>query len=190
MSLLDYVKHYDGHYAREGEKASGQLTWKPQYELWRKQGFKQGMTILDYGCGVGIMVEALKAPNKYLGVDISEKAIKLARKRYPEAHFEVSEMGKLRTGKKDWVVAQSVFTHVPKEFVLICLADIKQALIPKSIALIDVLIGEDKTNDDHVRHYTEDEWANYLKFAGLNGKKVADIEWVGFKHSFYRVVVP
>ena len=46
-------------------------------------------TILDLGCGTGLMAEALKSPkNQFVGVDISEKMLQLAQEKnlYQELH--------------------------------------------------------------------------------------------------------
>jgi len=182
-TLNEYIAHYDNHYSREGESGSGQLVWKPQYEMWLKAGYKPSMSVLDYGCGVGIMLEA--GIKHYLGVDISENAIKLARKRYPKAKFEVFTPGELNTPIRDIVVAQSVFTHTPKKFVPICLDEIKRHFT--KFAIIDVLIGRDDAADKHVRYFRVNEWQRYLQQAGLIGKRLGEIDFVGFKHVYYKV---
>lgn len=179
---MNYAKHYDDHYKRMGEAGSGQLVWKPQYEIWKLAGYKDGMSVLDYGCGVGVMSEAVKGD--YLGVDISAEAIRLARLRYPKLDFDVIKIGKLITEPFDWIAAQSVFTHTPKIMVLDSLNDLKQA---RGTLLIDILIGADNPLDEHVRHFTEDEWSDYLWKAGLKGEKVGEHDFVGYLHHYYRV---
>src|SRR5260370_8895217 len=46
--------------------------WKP----------KSGETIVDVGCGSGLILEHLPADIKYLGIDISEQYVRSARKRF------------------------------------------------------------------------------------------------------------
>ncbi|MCX5855343.1 MAG: class I SAM-dependent methyltransferase [Deltaproteobacteria bacterium] len=43
--------------------------------------------ILDYGCGIGSLVE-ICAPNYYIGVDIDGPSINIARMKYPRFRFE------------------------------------------------------------------------------------------------------
>lgn len=45
---------------------------------------------LDYGCEVGALMEmGDMKPDCYVGVDIDEESIEIARKRYPQFRFEV-----------------------------------------------------------------------------------------------------
>ena len=50
-------------------------------------------SILDVGCGPGVTRSFLKIddPLKYLGIDLSEEAIKQAKKRFPDGHFLCSD---------------------------------------------------------------------------------------------------
>ncbi len=48
---------------------------------------EEGNNVLDAGCGTGYLFPALKKTN-YVGVDFSQKLIKIAEKRYPEASFK------------------------------------------------------------------------------------------------------
>ena len=121
----------------------------------------------------------------YMGVDISKEAVNLARKRYPKHIFAVFEMGKLPRLQKDVCVAQSVFTHTPKAFVARCLEDIKDNF--KDFAIIDILIGDDNPRDEHVRHFTEDEWNDYLWKAGLNGERIGSHDFIGYNHVYFKV---
>lgn len=182
-TIEKYVKHYNDHYLVEGESGSGQLTWQPQYEIWLKAGYKPSMSVLDYGCGVGIMLEA--GLKDYLGVDISSEAIRLAQKRYPKATFKLFTMGELSSGRKDVAVAQSVFTHTPKNCVDRCLKDIARSF--KDFAVIDILLGDDSPFDEHVRYFTESEWHSALESANLRGIKIGDHDYVGYNHIYYKV---
>lgn len=178
-----YVEYYNQHYVLTGESGSGQLVWQPQYEIWLKAGYKPSMSVLDYGCGVGIMLEA--DIKDYLGVDISKEAVRLARKRYPDNMFAVFEMGKLPPLHKNVCVAQSVFTHTPFIYVDKCLKDIKRNF--QDFAIIDILIGEDDPMDYHVRRYAEDVWLDYVWKAGLKAERIGEHDFVGYNHVYYKI---
>lgn len=180
--MNNYVEHYDNHYRREGERGAGQLVWQPQYGIWQQAGYTN-QSICDYGCGVGVMLEA--GLTDYIGVDISQEAISLAQSRYPGAKFAVFEMGDLACLGQKVCVAQSVFSHTPKAYVSKCLADIKRNFT--DFAIIDILLGDDKPDDYHVRHYREDEWLDYLWKAGLQAARVGEHNFVGFNHIYYKV---
>lgn len=175
--IAKYVEHYDNHYKLSGLRGAGTGEFMIKLQLWYAQGYKDGMSVLDYGCGWGAMLPGITNKKDYLGVDISPEAIRLAKLEFPGSKFEVSQIGKLKTGKFDWVAAMSVFTHTPFETTLDSLRDIKQAM--KGPALVDFMVGEDNPKDIHVRHYGLGEWEKYLKQAGLKGTPAKTIMWPG-----------
>ncbi len=52
---------------------------------------KEDELVLDAGCGTGYLYSELKK-TKYIGVDFSEKLIKIAKERYPEAFFKKEDI--------------------------------------------------------------------------------------------------
>lgn len=75
---------------------------------------KNGYSVLDYGCGIGDFIKYLN-DNKinisnYLGVDINNNFIELAKKTYPNHNFIVINDIDDITGKWDIVCAIGVFT--------------------------------------------------------------------------------
>lgn len=73
--------------------------------------------ILEIGCGNGRDArELLKYTNNYLGIDISEKMIELARQKVPQARFLVADIEnyQLPLGL-DLIFASASLVHVPKE---------------------------------------------------------------------------
>ena len=70
-------------------------------------------SILDVGCGFGDLFGYLKK-NKtdfdYLGCDINEKIINVAKDQYPDVTFVVHDFLDLKLEKKyDWVIASGIF---------------------------------------------------------------------------------
>lgn len=54
---------------------------------------KDHQKILDVGCGIGSVYEALPSKNiDYLGIDLSPELIEVARKSYPEGEFKVGDI--------------------------------------------------------------------------------------------------
>ena len=73
--------------------------------------------LLDLGCGYGALVEYLKKHNlwdkvDYLGVDISEKMIKVAQTQFPDANFLVKDILETPFEEKsfDYVVNCGILT--------------------------------------------------------------------------------
>lgn len=85
---------------------------------------KQGLSILDAGCGNGVTAgELAKLGHRVTGIDLSEDGIIFARKKYPEVHFQVasvySDIQSLLNHKKvDVVISSEVIEHLyyPKRF--------------------------------------------------------------------------
>lgn len=186
MSVDEYIENYDNHYIQNGKSGSGTGEYEIKLQLWYDAGYKDTMTVLDYGCGWGAMIPAIKNTSLYTGVDISKTAIDMGKEMFKGVRFEVMTPGKLNLKSTfDFVAAQSVFTHTPKDTTLSCLKDIKKHL--KGFAIIDILHGEDNPSDWHVRHYSEDEWLHYIKQAGMKAEYLKNIQWAGGNHAYYKV---
>ena len=67
--------------------------WQPPFEL--KEELKDGMSVLDLGCGNGRFAELFRGRNiEYLGIDNSEELIKICRERFagePNIKFVVGD---------------------------------------------------------------------------------------------------
>lgn len=81
--------------------------------------FKNGMKILDVGCGNGRFYEFIKSKGfdvEYVGVDSSSELLALARNRYPEASWQeldiVNGYKKIKD-RYDLIVSFGVFHHIP-----------------------------------------------------------------------------
>jgi cyclopropane fatty-acyl-phospholipid synthase-like methyltransferase len=75
-------------------------------------GVKNNDSVLDYGCGLGHLVDYTVSNNliiKYKGIDINPNYIKLCNRRLPDYQFELGDIDK-ETDSYDWVLASGVFT--------------------------------------------------------------------------------
>jgi 2-polyprenyl-3-methyl-5-hydroxy-6-metoxy-1,4-benzoquinol methylase len=65
--------------------------------------------VLDYGCGGGALAASCE-PERYVGVDVNEAVLRLARTRWPRHRFERD----LPAGERfDTICALAVIEHVP-----------------------------------------------------------------------------
>ena len=103
---------------------SGYLSlWLQSKRFKKAQPYLKGK-ILDYGCGTGGLAE-LCVPDCYVGFDLSEKLIDMARKAHPGYCF-LSDLAK---GEKfDTIVSLAVLEHV--EHPVSVLKKFKQMLNP------------------------------------------------------------
>jgi len=83
-----------------------------RFKILTEVGSKTGCSVLDLGCGFGDFYAYLKE-NKlecmYAGYDINAKLIEVARKKYPEANFEVKDIQNEPFPEFDFIVSTSAF---------------------------------------------------------------------------------
>jgi tRNA (uracil-5-)-methyltransferase TRM9 len=114
--------------------------------LWRdleplSQFVKDGDTVLDIGCGNGRLYQLfgeMSRPEgmqniRFVGVDISDKLIDIAKKEYPKGEFYVGDMVELsfENEKFDVVYSLVAFHHLPDHNLQIkALQEMKRVLKP------------------------------------------------------------
>jgi SAM-dependent methyltransferase len=128
MKNSDYTaiyKHYEETLKKFGPNYRG-MDWPNADDLDKRfnallQLIKPGDTkisLLDLGCGIGLMVDYLKKHNywanvDYSGIDISEKMIFEAHKHHPEISFKTVDILKypLLNESVDYIVMNGVLTE-------------------------------------------------------------------------------
>lgn len=113
----------------------------PEFSIFRDY-IKDKDKILDIGCGNGRLLELLKDKNiEYIGIDNSEKLIKIAKQKYPQNKFLLADVLKLPFQEKsfDKVFLIAVLHNIPsKEFRLQILEEAKRVLKPGGILILTV----------------------------------------------------
>jgi 2-polyprenyl-3-methyl-5-hydroxy-6-metoxy-1,4-benzoquinol methylase len=107
------------------------------------QGLNPDDNILEIGCNKGFLLNTLfnNGFRNLYGVDLSEKDIIKAREYVPSAEFYCMEAGQYlqeQQGKFKCIILKAVLEHVRKEDTLLFLNQIKSALTPGGLVLIDV----------------------------------------------------
>lgn len=120
----------------------------------------KNVSILDYGCNQGNYITSAKNfidHNKYLGVDLIDSSITLAKQRYPNYNFQLynkwhqaynptgnkgTKIYDIIDEKFDVIVAYSVFTHNTFNQMEEELTDLKRLLNPGGIILFTVWRAE------------------------------------------------
>ncbi len=108
--------------------------------LYFKPFIKKGDKILDLGCGNGRLFEIVNGA-EYIGVDISEKMIEIAKTRYPQAQFLVTSplLLPFPDNTFDKVFCLSVLHHIPSEQLRRrFLGEIKRVLKPEGLLFLTV----------------------------------------------------
>jgi ubiquinone/menaquinone biosynthesis C-methylase UbiE len=100
--------------------------------------------VLEYGCGVGRLMEALSRRfGKIHGIDISDEMVKLGRQRLQGSQFSfhVLENGDLPfpDGCFDLVYSMHVFQHMPKSSFRSIMPEIARVLKPDGLFLFHIM---------------------------------------------------
>ncbi len=134
-TVEDYNKIGD-KYSRVREKG-----WKEMEFLFEKY-LNPGERILDIGCGNGRFYPLFKNKRvEYIGIDNSEKLVRLAREKYLEADFRMASGLELpfNEGYFDKVYSIAVLHHIPsRDFRLRFLEEARRALRPGGCLILTV----------------------------------------------------
>lgn len=114
---------------------------------------KPGSIILDIGCGSGVPVAEyfIKKGHKVIGIDLSEKQIKLAKKNIPDGDFKVRDMQTLKIGEYqvNAVVSFYAIFHTPREVHQEILNKIASFLPSGGLILLTMGAGEWEGEEDN-----------------------------------------
>lgn len=118
--------HYENSLAMYGPNSKG-MDWPNSDDLIKRfkvltsiinEDLSNNFSVLDLGCGVGLMVDFLKESNlikkiNYKGIDISPQMISFAKKRLPQYDFEERDIleSKLDANTFDYVIMNGLFTE-------------------------------------------------------------------------------
>ncbi len=176
----------DRHAAHAGQLAAvghRQLTEEQnaaQYEIKRRKLLDvldrffpdpRKRTLLDAGCGIGVLSEAF-ANHGYevTGVDFCESAVAAARQRVPNAKFLTCPLDELRLDKRfDVITVVDVLLHIVDDAKWQrTLAALTSHLKPQGVLLIlDSLNEASKLDATHVRRRPKREWEGAFDELGL-----------------------
>lgn len=104
---------------------------------------KDRLNVLEIGCGNGREAkQILKRTNKYLGIDLSEELIKIARTYVPEANFEVADLEIFEFPKGlDIIFSFASLLHSDKKTVERVMQRAHESLNNKGIVYISLKTG-------------------------------------------------
>ncbi len=108
-------KFYDQWWKDGAIGVSNDFKWK--WPNIKRTLPKKNSTILDFGCGDGRYIQAISDVGTYkmIGADISEYALKKAKKRFPDVTFyriSGDEKIPVKSNSVDYVIAGDVIEHI------------------------------------------------------------------------------
>ena len=128
----DLAETYDSHYQ------DGTFLAENRMIMDQLRKMAAGRSIVDIGCGTGLVLEYLDiAPEHYVGIDVSDKMLEVARRKFPDHRFvkdtfEGTRWGDLEYLKRPYLVV-SLFGS-PSYFVHASEIGRKLAKLPKRSA--------------------------------------------------------
>lgn len=137
--ITDQVKASYSAIASEFDRTR-QTQW-PEFEHFLAYT-KKHAKVLDVGCGTGRLYDFLKPKEvSYLGIDHNSHLLDLARKNFPEGHFQLDDLMSLDLKEEafDNIFCIAAFHHIPtaamRKKVLV---DLHKALKPDGIFILTV----------------------------------------------------
>lgn len=146
---------------------------------------------LDFGCGFGRTVSWLSSRyTRVIGTDISQEAIRIATERcadLPNVQFHVNDSDSLPAVIPEQSVdvgyVFTVFQHIPREYTLTLLTQIRRVLVTRGVVIFNLLSGfnesinQGSTGTEWAIGYSREQTLELLDAAGF--ELVRLVSWSG-----------
>lgn len=126
-----------------------------QFEMLREHGLQPRHRLLDIGCGSlrgGVHFIGYLDPGHYTGLDISEHILEAGRRLLPATLLSTKrphllcntdlKLEELAGAQFDFALAQSVFTHMPRQDIDECLASLPGIMRPNGRFFFTAFLAE------------------------------------------------
>jgi SAM-dependent methyltransferase len=144
------------------------------FSLWHKYGLscKKPKTLLDIGCGTGVLLKAFSTISDVYGLDLSSVAVNYCRKRgLNRTVIADAKYPCFRKNAFDLITMIEVLEHVEDDER--ALISLRQILKPRGLLILTVpafqfLWSDRDVKLHHKRRYTKRNLSDKIKLAGLN----------------------
>lgn len=168
-------------------------------KLYLKKGSPQDITILDAGCGTGLLVKKLEKLGKVLGVDVSPQAIYYAKKRNVRVKKASVTALSFKGDTFNVVVSIDVIYHQKVKNDEKALKEFYRVLKPNGILLLRVPANQwlHLSHDRHVhtrQRYEKEELRKKLTRSGFIIEKLSFVDALllplAFIQQLWETIVP
>ena len=156
---------------------------------------KNNDSLLDYGCGIGDLISYLNTNNieikDYLGVDINNNFINMAKETYPDNNFKLINNVNQINGKWDIITAVGVFTWFIDRDDFIETINKLHDLSNKEV-LITCLYGNEFWDYDDESDYSFDDNGNYIYEEGelVENESYWEYQYRNYDENMFKYLFP
>ena len=190
-SYSEFYRHWMNLRAQRDPRLAVGGLWEEigslQFETLFQEGLERRHRLLDIGCGAlrgGVhFIEYLDRAH-YSGIDISEGILDAGKRLLPEnLYAEKSplliqnkdlELREFEDGVFDFLLAQSLFTHLPEDDIYVCLKSASRVMTPTGRFYFTIFeCDQDRYDRDMENfHYTRATIERLCAAAGLDIERV------------------
>ncbi len=132
---------------------SSMLQQERRFEALCGVGDFSNASVLDVGCGFGDVYPFLRERYegvRYLGIDINPVMIAAARRKYPDAAFEISDFGTWEGETRDFAIASGTFSLKIPDYRVVYFGYIKKMFDRTSVAVAFNMLDSRYHIDDEI----------------------------------------
>ena len=178
----EWRRQHDGSDAAIGGSDSNTEIGKLQFEFLKSRGLSQSDRLLDLGCGTlrgGQYFIDFLDPDRYVGMDINENLIeegkekietKTCERKMPRFIVNTDlTFSELDGEVFDYILAQSVFTHLPRSQIVECFENVHNIMNTESELYATIFTEQDHGGlKSGLNNYTYDT-EQFMDMAEKNG---------------------
>jgi len=173
LGNINTPQYWDQVYGQEGADS-----WRKYPEMFQKiaDNVERGATVVELGCGVGILGSKLTAENKvsWVGYDLSPTAVEMCKARFLQANvLDLREFTSDRIGQDETVVMSETLEHLDHQLGVKLLTLIRESSAQKLIITTPNNCMGPEEVPEHTALFNEELVRKMLAMAGYSEREWA-----------------